>query len=96
MKSNQGFSYIELMVVVAILAVSLTLVSLSVNTVFSVKAKESAHEISSLISKCRITTLSSAEPVYLKIYRDSGGVFVSYHGDGDDSPVKVGASGVGF
>lgn len=73
MKNNKGFTLIELIVVMAIIAVCFGIAEASVSTVFSSEAKKCANELNSDISKCRINAMSRSGTVFLKIYRDGGG-----------------------
>lgn len=72
-QNNRGFTLVELMVVIAVMAVLAGMATLSLSTVFSTAARQSANEASALISKCRIGCMSRAEAVYLEFYIDDRG-----------------------
>ena len=72
MKNNKGFSLVELIVVVAILGVCVGIVSMSLSTIFSSRAKKCANEISSLLSQCKVSAMSRSGSVYLKIFGFDG------------------------
>ena len=79
MKKNRGFSYIELLVVVAIIGIAISLVSLSISTIFSLNAKKCAKNIASLLSECKVDAMSRAGDTYLVLYKDSDGVIAEYY-----------------
>lgn len=73
-KDNRGYSLVELIIVVAIIAAVATTAVLSVGMVFSANAKTCANDIMSAISECKITTMSYGQGnVRLLIYRGSNG-----------------------
>ena len=79
MKKNQGFSYIELLVTVAIIGIAISLVSLSISTIFSLNAKKCAKDIASLLSECKVDAMSRAGDTYLILYKESEGVTAEYY-----------------
>lgn len=73
-KENRGYSLVELIIVMAIIAAVATTAALSVGLVFSANAKTCANDIVSSISECKITTMSYGQGnVRLLIYRGSNG-----------------------
>ena len=70
MKNNKGFTLIELIIVVAILAACVGLITTSVSVVFSSGAAKCANGLNAAISKCRISAMSRSGSVYLRLYRD--------------------------
>lgn len=73
LKNDKGFTLIELIVVMAILAVCTGIIAASVSTVSSSSAQKCANELNSAISRCRVNAMSRSGTVYLKVYRDSDG-----------------------
>jgi prepilin-type N-terminal cleavage/methylation domain-containing protein len=71
MKKDAGFSLIELVVVVAILAVMTTGVMVSVYTSASYNAKQVAQEIDSALTECRVQALSKTDAWMQIAYDDS-------------------------
>lgn len=67
---NSGYSLIELIIVMAIIAVLLTTVVFSITMVFSANAKACANDIQRAITDCKVTTMGKAE-AYMEIYRDT-------------------------
>lgn len=71
--SNKGFTLVELLVVVAIIAICTAIMEASLSTISSSQAHECANEIGSLLSQCRIRAMSRSANVYVKLYRDASG-----------------------
>lgn len=76
-KNNSGFSIVELIIVIAIIAAVVTTAALSVGLVFSANARTCANDIMGAISECKIATMSGGRGnVRLLLYRDvSGNIF---------------------
>lgn len=73
-KDNSGFSIVELIIVIAIIAAVVTTAALSVGLVFSANARTCANDIMGAIAECKIATMSAGQGnVRLLIYRDSNG-----------------------
>ncbi len=73
-KNNKGYSLVELIVVIAIIAVLGVGATWSIILVFSANAKTCANDIVGAISECKIETMSKGQgSVKLKIYRDGAG-----------------------
>ncbi len=73
-KDNRGFSLVELIIVIAIIAAVITTAALSVGLVFSANARTCANDIIGAISECKIATMSGGRGnVRLLLYRDAGG-----------------------
>ncbi len=79
MKRNRGFSYIEVLVVVAMLAVAVTIISSSISVMFGLNPRKSANELSSMISRCKIGAMSRAGDVYLVVSKDTSGITAYYY-----------------
>lgn len=83
MKSNnKGFTLVELIVVMAIIAIFTAIVGLSISTLNSAKAERCAASVNSLISKCRADSLGRTGSSYLTISLDDKGNIVCEHSDG--------------
>lgn len=73
-KDNRGFSLVELIIVIAIIAVVITMAALSIGLVFSANARTCANDIMGAISECKIATMSGGRGnVRLLLYRDASG-----------------------
>ena len=100
LKDNKGYSLIELVIVIAIIALIISTVFYSLVMVFGANAKSCANDIQRAIGDCKVTTMgkSSAymelyrdtdQDVYTRMYvRDSSGTYVP------SDPQKVGTSRV--
>lgn len=70
-KNNKGYSLVELIVVIAIIAVIGTGVAMSFILVFSANAKTCANDIVNAISECKVMTMTKGKGnVRVIIYRD--------------------------
>ena len=98
--NNNGYSIIELIIVLAIIAIIISTVFYSIILVFSANAKSCANNIQRSIGDCKVTTMGKSA-AYMELYRDadqnvytrmyvmdSGGSYVP------SEPQKVGASRV--
>ena len=97
MKDNRGFSLLELVIVIAILAIVATFGIAGLGYIFGTNARSCANEIYLAIGKNRITTMGKDE-TSLRIYRDgaSGAFFKQEWIDGTaaEEPNQVGKSSV--
>ena len=72
-KNNDGFTIVELIVVIAMLVIFIGAVSVNVGRITGYDAKEGYKKISSAITENKIETLGKAKmtgDIYLEIYRD--------------------------
>lgn len=77
-KNNSGFSIVELIIVIAIIAAVVTTAALSVGLVFSANARTCANDIMGAIAECKIATMSAGQGnVRLLLYRDDTGTIFS-------------------
>lgn len=77
-KRNQGFTFVELILVIAILSVVAAVAILSVNLIYEADAKACANGIVSALSECQMVTMSKDQGnVRLVFYRDSDGSLYS-------------------
>ncbi len=74
MKRNQGYSLVELIVVIAIMAVLTGTLAISVSAIGGFKAKECAKNIQSYINKTRVNTMGK-NSVVLHLYKGADGAF---------------------
>ena len=72
--NNRGFSLVELVIVIAIIAVVGLGATLSIILIFSANAKTCANDILGAIAECKIETMSKGQGnVKLLLYRDGAG-----------------------
>lgn len=67
-KNNSGFSLVELIIVIAIIAALISTVVLSVSMVFSANAKACSNDLQRAIADCKVTTMGKAQ-AWLMVYR---------------------------
>ncbi len=68
--NNEGYSLIELVIVMAIIAVIMSTVFYSIILIFSANAKSTANDIQRAIGDCKVTTMGRTE-AYMELYRDA-------------------------
>lgn len=97
---NSGYSLIELVIVLAIIAIIMGTVFYSIVLIFSANAKSCANNIQRSIGDCKVTTMGKSD-AYMELYRDSeGSVYTKMYiteSDGtstEQEPQKVGTSRV--
>lgn len=71
-RNNTGYSLVELIIVIAIMAVLIGTVFLSITMVFGANAKTCANNIQRAIADCKVTTMGKKE-AYMELYRDTNG-----------------------
>lgn len=99
--NNEGYSMVELIIVVAILASIISVTFYSVIMVFSANAKTTANNIQRAIGDCKVTTMGRSA-AYMELYRDTDQdvytkmyIWDSSAGDyAESEPQKVGSSRV--
>ena len=67
-KNNSGFSLVELIIVIAIIAALIGTVVLSVSMVFSAPATACSNDLQRAIADCKVTTMGKAQ-AWLIVYR---------------------------
>lgn len=75
-KSNSGFSFIELLVAFAIMAVIMGISAFSLGLPASTQAKEVTYNIDALLSRTKTSTLMKTGNVYMAIRMDGKGQVV--------------------
>lgn len=92
---DAGFSFIEIMIAAAILALALTVFLTSAGTIFAVNVKECAKNLAGELGKVKIASMTRAGDVYMRIYSTGSGVFIdAYENDRPVSTVPIGKASV--
>lgn len=73
---NRGYSLIELIVVVAMIAIAGSILFLSINTKYALEMRQCAKTVNSALAKVKIDTLSKTGNVCLHLYTQSDGVYM--------------------
>lgn len=68
--NNKGYSLVELVIVIAIIALIISTVFYSVVMVFGANAKSCANNIQRAIADCKVTTMGKSS-AYMELYRDT-------------------------
>ena len=92
-KNNNGFSLVELIVVIAIMALLVTSVVTYVSLVSNSQAKKCAKELSTHMSQTKVCAMSRTN-ASMTVYKDDTGIYVkSVQGDKEQTE-KIGDKGV--
>lgn len=93
---NAGYTLLELIVVVAIMAVGLTIVAMSINTIFSLQMKQCVKDLNSELGKQKIAAMTRTGDVYMHLYKDGSGIFVDRYENDNlvEAHIKVGSAKV--
>lgn len=89
MRKNRGFTYIELLVVVAILAIAAVLLLGSFSVTYSSSAKGCAKSIVSALSECKLDAMSRTGNSYLLVYQTDEGMVLDYYRSGAPLPAET-------
>lgn len=99
MKDNRGLTLIELIVVIAIMAIVMSMGLMGLGLIASGNVRSCANELKTSIGHVRITTMGKTN-TSLRIYQDTDGYYkqeIVTQGDGsvvNETPVKIGKSTV--
>ncbi len=86
---NRGYSIIELIIVLAIIAIIMGTVFYSIILIFSANAKSCANNIQRSIGDCKVTTMGKAD-AYMELYRNDDGIYTRMHVTESDGTVTDG------
>ena len=93
-RSDGGYSIVELIIVIAIIAVIVAAVSYSIVMIFSANAKACANNLQRAVNDCKVTAMGKAD-ASLKIYEQDGKVYSRMTVDGvAQEPQKIGTNKV--
>lgn len=93
-KDNRGLSLVELIIVMAIMAVLAGAVGLGVGLVSGKPADECANKLKSMMQNNRVTTMGKLSS-YLELYVGADGcIYVDETIDGNTTTTKIGDAGV--
>lgn len=87
---KDGFSLIEMMIVIAILGILMGGIALSYNLVRSADTKGTAYDIDSNLTNLKSRSMGSNKQIYMHLYRYSGDVYVDYTEEESYTPAGVG------
>lgn len=92
-KNNQGFSLVELIVIIALMAILVGGVLGYSNTYGSTKVKKCVNELDSIFSQTKVCAMSKTQ-AYMIIYADNTGVYVKTVEGSTSETRKIGEKGL--
>ena len=94
-KGTDGFSLIELVIVIAIAAIMVGGAALSINILTTANTKDLANEINSGLTELKAKNISQEKPVYLHVYKYQDSYYMKYTDSvsltPDDSGKEIGS-----
>lgn len=92
---NRGMSLVELIIVIAIMAIVGGILTLGIGMVSGKPAEQCARQIKAVMEQCRTTTMGKpVGDVSLKFEQDSDGVWVTFYQGGSSDRRMVGQGDV--
>ncbi len=88
LKNNKGFTLVEVIIVVAIIAVLSSAAVVTTYQVSSTNAKQTANEIAGMLSRCRMSTLSGMVDPYLEISGNNGDITATLFANGHQIEIE--------
>ncbi|MCL2634950.1 MAG: type II secretion system GspH family protein [Oscillospiraceae bacterium] len=82
LKNKQGFSLVEILVVIALIAVSVGVIGVSVASLSASNLRKCTYAFDNMLSKVRVNSLYRAEPVYVEFSVYGRNVLAKYYEDG--------------
>lgn len=92
-KDNRGMSLLELVVVIAIMAVLVGTIGIGIKLISGKPADECANKLKAVLQNNRVTTMGKLD-ARLNVYADAGGVYVTEIIDGNSTTSRIGDAGV--
>lgn len=90
-EDNRGITLVEIIIVVAILAVLALAAATSFGLIYSSNAKQASNEFYSLLNTCRVNTLNGANSAYIELEKVEDGYLATLYerpdADADDFSV---------
>ena len=74
-KNNKGFSFVELVVVIALIGVAVSLAGGALSTIYHARSKRAAETLDAVISQCKIDAMSNLD-CELRIELDDDNYYV--------------------
>jgi prepilin-type N-terminal cleavage/methylation domain-containing protein len=78
LKSNKGFTLIEILVVLALIGVSMGVIGISSSSSSMNNLRKCTNAANSLLSRCRINSMYRAEPVFIELTVSGGNIVGRY------------------
>jgi hypothetical protein len=85
---NGGYTVLEIMLIVAVMAIAAAIVGLSLNSVFALNVKGCAKNLTAELGKEKVAAMTRTGDVYLRLYQTEDGVWADRYEN--DVPVEQG------
>lgn len=101
-KNNKGFALVELLVVLAIMAVAVGAFAIASSNISANNARRCVLNASAAVSRTKINSLYRPDPVFISFHIHGGNIVADYYeGDEDGDPILIdstiiGAARMGF
>lgn len=93
LKGNKGFTLIEIMAVIAIMAILSASLAVGLNKVTYANFQKAATEVYNELNDCRAVCMSHETPVYTYIYNKGGDIYIHTTPDERLSFIQLSATG---
>jgi prepilin-type N-terminal cleavage/methylation domain-containing protein len=95
---NKGFTYVEVIIVLAILAVALVVVFTSINSIHALNVKQCVKDIAGELAKEKIAAMTRKSDVYMRLYKTGSGIYADEYENSTlvSAGVFLGKSSVGI
>jgi prepilin-type N-terminal cleavage/methylation domain-containing protein len=78
-RNNEGYTLVEILVVVALIGIALGVITMSLATLFSANAKKTAYNMSAMIAQARVNAMYKSAPVFVRFYIDGDSIMGQYY-----------------
>ena len=97
-KERDGFSLVEMIIIIAIVGILTGGIAISYNLVRSADVKGMAYDIDSSLTNLKSKNMGSSKQLFMHLYKQSGNYFIDYTKEESYTPsgegVSVGESGI--